>query len=343
MKKFTLLLSGFFAVYYVYAQQPITLNFETHSILPGADNNMILCQYAEPGNGGCDVTWDFSSLKANANFTGFVNNDSKAKTTGYFQSANTVLEEFNNRFYLRISKDKTEQIGYASDNNNVIITYDQPFVKMVFPFTMNDHYTGVFTGTMKTGQTEFPINGCYEVTADGYGKLILPGNVIANNVLRVKTTKTYDVQLNDITQHVEINTYRWYGLYNRYPLLVLTSVKTSTGTSTFTEYQAAYNNAVNVALPLTDNHQDTPQFSVFPNPSNDFVTVIYTVSSPGKVIIDLYDNTGRKVKNLLNNKLEAGIYNLVFNTAEDKLSPGFYFIRADFGNIVKKENIIITE
>jgi len=343
MKKFTLLLSGFIAVSYVYAQQPITLNFETHSILPGADNNMVLCQYTEPGTGGYDVTWDFSSLKANSKFTGFVNNDSKTKTTGYFQSANTVLEEFNNRFYLRISKDRTEQIGYASANNSVIITYDQPFVKMRFPFTMNDHYTGSFSGTMKTGQNEFPINGYYEVTADGYGKLVLPGNVTADNVLRVKTTKTYDVQLNDITQHVEINTYRWYGLYNRYPLLVLTSVKTSSGASTFTEYQAAYNNAVNVALPLSDKQNEISQFSVYPNPSNDYVTIDYSVASRKKAVIDLYDNTGRKVKNLLNNTLEAGNYQLVFNTADDKLSPGIYIIRADFGNLVKKESIIITE
>lgn len=343
MKKFTLILSGMMAVSYVFAQQPVTLNFETHSILPGADNNMILCQYTDPGNGGSDVSWDFSALKATSNFTGFVNNDSKAKTTGYFQTANTILEEFSNRFYLRTSQDKTEQIGYASANNSVIIIYDQPFVKMVFPFTMNDHYSGVISGTMKTGQTEYPINGYYEVTADGYGKLVLPGNVTVDNTLRVKTSKTYDVQLNDIKQHVEINTYRWYSCCNRYPLLVLTSVKTSVGSSTYTEYQAAYNNAVNVALPLTEQLKDNPLFSVYPNPSNDIVNIHYTVSNPCKVVIDLYDNTGRKVKNLLNNKLEKGNYHLIFNTADDKLTPGFYFIRADFGNSVRKENLIITE
>ncbi len=343
MKKFTLILSCLIIAGYVYTQQPVILNFETHSILPGADNNMVLCQYAEPGNGGSGILWDFSALKATSDFTGFVNNDSKAKTTGYFSSANTVLEEFNNRFYLRISSDKTEQIGYASANNSVIVTYDQPFVKMVFPFTMNDRYDGVFSGTMKIGQSEFPINGFYEVAADGYGKLVLPGNVTVDNALRVKTSKTYNVQLNDLTQHVEINTYRWYGCCNRYPLLVLTSVKTSAGSSTYTEFQAAYNNAVNVALPLTEQYKNNTRFTVYPNPADGIVTVDYSVTSPCKVIIDLYDNSGRKVKNLLNNKLETGNYNLIFNTDNDQLAPGFYFIRADFGGTVRKESIIISE
>jgi hypothetical protein len=63
--------------------------------------------------------------------------------------ANTILEEFETKFYFRASNDKIEQFGSVS-KNNTITKYDKPFVKMVFPFNYGDTYSGNFLEQLKT-------------------------------------------------------------------------------------------------------------------------------------------------------------------------------------------------
>ncbi|MBN1415076.1 MAG: T9SS type A sorting domain-containing protein [Bacteroidales bacterium] len=344
MKKIVCILIDFcFLLITAFSQKPPVLTYETHALQAGLNNNMILCKYVDPGHEGYNALWDFSFLEAISDFTGTISGNTRLKVTDAFNQANTALAEFGNRFYLKVTPDNIEQYGYSTHNNTVIVTYKKPFIKMVFPFTMGDRYSGDYYGSMKMGNCEFPLAGNYEVTADGSGKLILPGNATIDNALRVKTVKSYEMEVSGTTHFINITTFRWYGCYNRYPLLVLTAIKTSVGYSVTYSYQAAYNNVIN--SPVADVEPDKYSTSIraYPNPAHERMTIEYKLVSPGKVKIEIYNNTGRMIRTLLDDYMDTGIYRFPFFPGKEGLSPGIYIIKADLNQTVVTEEIAIIK
>ena len=344
MKRIVQIIIGFICLINAsYAQQPLVLTYETHALQAGANNNMILCHYADPGDGGENVVWDYSFLESTLDFTGTITTNTRSKTSDAFGQANTALEEFNYRFYLHVAPDQIEQIGYSSFDNSFIVSYEKPLVKMVFPFTKGDRYNGDFFGFLKMGDATFPLTGNYEVEADGYGRLLLPGNVSVDNTLRVKTIKYYEMPVNGLKHFTEIITFRWYGCCNRYPLLVLTAIKTSIGSSVTHSYQAAFNNKINFKLSGTNGNRPLSSIHAYPNPAADHMTLEYVLTDPDKVIIDIYNDTGKKMKTLLDSQVGSGTYRLQLVPKKEGLSTGIYFITANLNNTIVTEEIVITK
>ncbi len=61
----------------------------------------------------------------------------------------------------------------------------------------------------------------------------------------------------------------------------------------------------------------------FPNPVRSQTTIKYRVAESSNVAITIYDINGRKVSTLVNQKQDAGVYELNWNA--DNASNGIYF------------------
>lgn len=72
------------------------------------------------------------------------------------------------------------------------------------------------------------------------------------------------------------------------------------------------------------------QFRMYPNPVNDRLTLSYTLERDEKVIIKLYDITGREALQLLNEQQEAGEHQMSYDL-KPQLNPGMYFVSVDAG------------
>ena len=66
------------------------------------------------------------------------------------------------------------------------------------------------------------------------------------------------------------------------------------------------------------------KINVFPNPAEDWTSVTYNVRADGQVLVQIQDEQGNILKNLVNEKTEKGEYTVEFNTSE--LSNKNYFI-----------------
>ncbi len=62
--------------------------------------------------------------------------------------------------------------------------------------------------------------------------------------------------------------------------------------------------------------------SIYPNPFNNRATITYTLPETGRVTIDVIDNMGTVVANIVEEVQEAGVQSFVYRT---ELSPGLYF------------------
>jgi predicted outer membrane repeat protein len=68
----------------------------------------------------------------------------------------------------------------------------------------------------------------------------------------------------------------------------------------------------------------------YPNPFNPTTTIEFTLPSDGRVVLKVYDLTGREVATLLDEERKAGVYQQVVFDAS-RLASGVYFARLQFG------------
>ena len=310
------------------------ITYETHALLNGIDNPMSYCGYLEPGNAGQNITWDFSTLQFEKSFTGFLKNAQLTENGSAFPKANTELAEFSSRFYFNVNENQIEQYGYSSVDGRSRIYYETPFIKMKYPFAYGDIFTGSFTGSYHYDNLlAGSINGSYSVEADAFGTLILPGNKEFESTLRIKTTKQYETVFSSTTQEVEIVTYRWYNQSHRYPLLVLTTYKTTVGENVSVNYQAAYHNtAVNDIAPLL-----TESIRLFPNPASSALTLELHSLTAGTLKFEIIDATGRSIRQFNREVVSSGYQSFDLSDEIKGLRPATYILVIQNGenNIVR--------
>jgi hypothetical protein len=250
--------------------------------------------------------------------------------------ANTIIEEFGNHFYFNVQNDIMEQYGTVS--GNVITKYDQPFLKLKFPFTYGDRYTGNYSGVQETANSKVPVKGTYEVYGDAYGTLILPNSITIENVLRVKQTRTIDNGNGNSLQEI---TYRWYSTNVRYPILVIIKYVTPTSTNIAEVAMYAHAGDKNKSATPINNVEAFSGLEVYPNPVENQLTVSFNIGSASKVSIRIIDETGRAVKVLMNSKkLDAGNYNYTFSADEKSIKPGLYYLQVVSGKDLYTKKIV---
>jgi len=87
---------------------------------------------------------------------------------------------------------------------------------------------------------------------------------------------------------------------------------------------------------VTDIEEDSPKLpslynlSNYPNPFNSFTTIEYGLPEAGNVNIAIYDLLGRKVETLVNEEMQAGRHQVVWEA--DRYASGLYFYRIDAGD-----------
>jgi len=90
----------------------------------------------------------------------------------------------------------------------------------------------------------------------------------------------------------------------------------------------------------------TKNFFIQPNPFNESVKINYYVDQPGIVAIDVYDESGRFVRELLNEFKISGKYTIIWDGCDDNNNPlpdGVYFIHLKIYNQEKVLKIIFIQ
>jgi len=102
--------------------------------------------------------------------------------------------------------------------------------------------------------------------------------------------------------------------------------------------------AVTVTGAWQGNGPEMPRVTViesnYPNPFNSATTIVYSVADlgpiPAEITIEIYDIMGRKVRTLVNEKKEVGIYKIIWDGRDnlgDDLTSGTYFARISQWNL----------
>jgi hypothetical protein len=303
----------------------------------GYKHEFIYTTNASEGSAGKNVTWDFSELqKTDKTLTTNMYTYTMWDKTGIIPQANVAIEEAGNWFFFKITNNGMDMYG-SSNACGAITKYDKPLAKLKFPFSYGDKIVGDYSGVIiNSDMKETPISGAYNIEADAYGTLLLPGNITINNALRVKQTRTFaNADQKEIT-------FRWYASGVRYPIVVM--IKYESALQSSVSLTALYANVSNETpaptLPVAseDKKIKISNIELMPNPFHEALTVRYFVQYTGNVTIDLIDSNGKLVKHCVTQTYETGNYENTILMDPDK--AGTYFIRFTAGNDVITKKVV---
>jgi hypothetical protein len=94
----------------------------------------------------------------------------------------------------------------------------------------------------------------------------------------------------------------------------------------------------------TDISEDTPDisFRVYPNPFREMTNLVYELTKPEKITIQVYNLLGMLVTTLVDEKQRPGQYQYQFTPEGNDRAKGIYFIRMVAGNSVFVHKIVQT-
>ncbi|PJA95794.1 MAG: hypothetical protein CO129_09905 [Ignavibacteriales bacterium CG_4_9_14_3_um_filter_34_10] len=81
------------------------------------------------------------------------------------------------------------------------------------------------------------------------------------------------------------------------------------------------------------------EFTIYPNPTTNFSTIIYNVNKDGLVSLEILDVNGRKIKTLLNSKQEKGRYSFEFDMTN--CESGIYLCKLSINGQVYSNKFIV--
>jgi len=79
--------------------------------------------------------------------------------------------------------------------------------------------------------------------------------------------------------------------------------------------------------------------SLFPNPTTQSTSLDFTLNSPARVGIDVFDVVGNKVKQVLYENLQTGKHHIIIDVHE--LKDGLYLLRLSEGDITKSHKLVV--
>lgn len=196
--------------------------------------------YIDPGDAGENVVWNFSNVNVIIDKYS-VSYDAPPLDNGVYIMGNerftakdypansfiVYLENNTTMYYYQLKDNFLQSIGH--ENPAVILHYNPRMILELRPMKYNDYYKQEYKSKgLYSGSVNIATKGYTEVSADGYGTIILPDGTF-ENALRVKWTQIIkDVPIDggamlgtpeEIEKNTRIfTTYKWYVKGYRYPV-----------------------------------------------------------------------------------------------------------------------------
>ena len=309
-----------------------------------------------PGPSGENATWDFSTLNYDQEWDWVAYDPSETMFSDSFPSA-TLAFKFPQgdtadiwEYYL-FRNDSLSWLGAASVlSQDSTIFYQvlnlDPDVRAVFPFTYGSSFSDHFRGKNKVTydgssliQRRF---GTSSDVVDAYGTLTTPYGTF-NNTVRIKTIETVrdtlDFFIPVVTQQ-DIVRYTWYSEDERYILLHLDSIVTSTfGFPAAATYAHMYRAGEIMTSIDQEQLAETISMNVYPNPASEQIHVQFTLDKSASYQISLSNIIGQKLIELPVNRTALGTQNIPLDISE--IGAGYYLltIQTEAGIAAKKIRI----
>lgn len=293
------------------------LTQSNHAPAAGDQYTTLDCGATDPGASGAGVVWNFSAVPTLTN-PALLHTGVAVSSATYANATVAMGTSVTDISYYKSSAGNLLYYGgnLPIPSYSVSINYTSaPAVYAVYPMSLGTTSTAVIGGSINvTVPTALsgPFTGNSRVIADGTGTLTLPGGVTFTNVMRVLNSQTISATI-IIPVIVTQETYDYYAFGIKAPIfsIATTTFAPSFGSTTTQTVVTRNKDAVGNPTSLSENSAVKNTFSVYPNPSTTFVTILAHGADAAQALI--YDVTGKMVDKVAFNdgkaKLDVSEYN----------------------------------
>lgn len=281
-----------------------------------------------------------------------------------------VGTEHNTLYYYCQTMDSLTMLGFE----NVAVKQKnlQPIINLRFPLNYKDQVFSEYeTKGISSGEANITSKGIINISADSFGKMILPTGDTINPVLRVKTRQSLINTTEGVISELKyndkgrtLNTYKWYTKGYRYPIFeAIECIDLNTDSIIFStafyfppqDHLYLNTDPENLALldslwdfsdkqtkiaKESDLHIDNniiSKYKIYPNPVVDNLNIEYSLIKESSVNIIIVALNGKIVKNVLN-KGKAGFQKEQINCSS--FVAGVYMLKIIADNVIIDEKII---
>jgi hypothetical protein len=313
-----------------------------------ADTNSVL-----PGSGGANVTWNFTNLNLDPDIQ-TMNWVSPAGTQyfSYYPTATMATTQTSESFitYWQKNSSMLGWLGQADSSSSglkLMRTYDGvgiPYFRMPLSYggtTYVDSCRYYYT----EGSNWHHYFEIITQDADGYGTLNLPNGVTYSNALRIRFygigIDTTNIGLGYVSEY----RYAWFVSGFKFPVFqIMTYLEYITGVGP-SGWKTVRYTTTNVPIGIRNISEAIPsEYSLmqnYPNPFNPTTNIKYQITNKGFVTLKVFDIMGREISNLVNEKQNAGTYEVTFDASS--LSSGVYFYRLETGNFTDTKKLMVIK
>ena len=305
----------------------ITLTYKSHAPTEFTSVTKQRGQFMGFGEKGENITWDFSELNCSKAYTGDIVASGLTEKAALFPTANVSVLEGSKVFYHELTNEQFSYNGLVGSQS--VIYFDEPIIKMKYPFAYGDSFESKFSGHgIYNSSINSNFKGEYSFEADAFGTLILPGNLIITNVLRVKQTRhTVEVTACSHTETTN-EKYLWYSQHDRSPILAVTQTTVnSTGKKPKSTRATYYNDNPKSVTAIANIKKTITKLSTYPNPFTQNITLEFTLAEmANKISIAVYDIRGQEITRI-NHKPTVGLNHVIINSRENGIVSGIYYVQ----------------
>ena len=279
-----------------------------------------------------------------------------------------VGTEHNTMYYYQLKNDTLYTRGH--ENPSVRLTYTQPMINIHYPLNYGQSVSSTYQSQgLYSSTVNIQSEGEVTITADAYGKLILP----TGDTLTALKTKTVQTILNtntaagQNTDTHQLETCRWYAKGYRYPIFeTVRSINRNDNTEIFStafyyppqEHFYLDTDPENLALlediwDIENKEQNNKQeqanskaieiadimlCKAYPNPVETRLTIEYELKEEAQVSFQLVSMQGSPVKTISKKQQNAGYYHETIDCSG--LHQRSYVLRITANNQFVNQTII---
>jgi hypothetical protein len=236
-----------------------------------------------------------------------------------FPNADLVEKWTDGKFiFTQNISESSKLVGFFNSNDNIIIDYAQAMLFAKRPISFGDSITESYTDEYSANGYDFKGGGTIQLKGDGYGTLILPHRTY-QNALRVKMSQ---IQIDTIVQFGVVSTfssvtYLWYDGENPSALLKINFI--------YADVLSKDVSYLTSSLVGVNDISKTSNFSVYPNPCSDWLTVkpeqSGEISIYNQLGVEVYQNKTYASGQLIDlDSLPKGLYFLKFRNELNQIS-----------------------
>jgi hypothetical protein len=288
---------------------------------------------------GSGMVWNFTGITANtvvamSTYTTVASTPSASS----YPSA-TIAEDAGAGTFNYYSASATQYALLGSIDASGLYVNFSPNSAVIATWPINFGYnaTDLFNGNVSVAGLSGTAAGTMNLMGSGTGTLMLPGGLNFTNVLQVKLTQTITLNLAGgfVTGTITATDYQYYHASQKFPILDLNYQNTNIGGSPTDSYDLLVNN--NVLTAISNVSFNASNFSFYPNPASERLTVILANEESEQVSAEILNQLGQIVSTTDLGNAKA------INQSIDLtgLTSGIYFIKTTVGEKTTVKKLIV--